>query len=100
MAALELHAPMARVTDIDAPTMVVFDLDPGAPAAMPECAEVGLLVRDVLAGIGLASFAKTSGSKGLQVYVPLNSPHSHDARRRRSPLPSPRCSRRPGPTWW
>ncbi len=78
LAALELHAPMARADGIDAPTMVVYDLDPGAPAAMPECAEIGLLIRDVLAGIGLASFAKTSGSKGLQLYVPLNSPHTHE----------------------
>jgi bifunctional non-homologous end joining protein LigD len=72
MAALEIHAPMARCADIETPTMVVFDLDPGAPAAMPECAEVGLWIRDVLEGIGLRCFAKTSGSKGLQLYVPVN----------------------------
>jgi len=72
MAALELHAPMARGEDIETPTMVVFDLDPGAPAEMAKCAEVGLLLRDVLDGIGLAAFPKTSGSKGLQVYVPAN----------------------------
>ncbi len=78
LAALELHAPMARADDIDVPTMVVYDLDPGAPAAMAECAEIGLLVRDVLAGIGLASYAKTSGSKGLQLYLPLNAPHTHE----------------------
>jgi bifunctional non-homologous end joining protein LigD len=58
--------------------MVVYDLDPGAPAAMAECAEVGLLLRDVLAGIGLSVYAKTSGSKGLQLYLPLNSPHTHE----------------------
>jgi bifunctional non-homologous end joining protein LigD len=74
MAALELHAPMARCADIETPTMVVFDLDPGPPAAMRECAEVGLWLREVLAGVGLESFAKTSGSKGLQVYVPVNRP--------------------------
>jgi bifunctional non-homologous end joining protein LigD len=74
MAALEIHAPMARCIDIEVPTMVVFDLDPGAPAAMPECAEVGLWIRDVLEGIGLRCFAKTSGSKGLQLYVPVNRP--------------------------
>lgn len=72
LAALELHAPMARVGDIDTPTMVVFDFDPGAPATITECSEVALWVRDVLGGVGLASFAKTSGSKGLQLYVPLN----------------------------
>jgi bifunctional non-homologous end joining protein LigD len=74
MAGLEIHAPMARCEDIETPTMVVFDLDPGAPAAMPECAEVGLWIRDVLDGIGLRCFAKTSGSKGLQLYVPVNRP--------------------------
>ena len=78
LAALELHAPMARADDVDAPTMVVYDLDPGEPAAMAECAEVGLLLRDVLAGIGLSVYAKTSGSKGLQLYLPLNSPHTHE----------------------
>lgn len=78
LAALELHAPMARSVDIDVPTMVVFDLDPGPGTAMTECAEVGLWIRDVLAGIDLVSFPKTSGSKGLQVYVPLNTPHDHE----------------------
>ncbi len=77
LAAIELHAPMARADDIEAPQMVVFDLDPGAPAAMTECAEIGLLLRDVLAGIGLTCLAKTSGSKGLQVYVPLNAGPAH-----------------------
>ena len=78
LAALELHAPMARADDIELPTMVVYDLDPGEPAGMTECAEVGLLLRDVLAGIGLSCYAKTSGSKGLQLYLPLNSPHTHE----------------------
>ena len=78
LAALELHAPMARGEDIESPTMVVFDLDPGAPAAMRECAQVGLLLRDVLEGVGLSCFPKTSGSKGLQLYVPLNTACSHD----------------------
>ncbi len=78
LAALELHAPMARADDIESPTMVVYDLDPGAPAGMAECAEVGLWVRDTLEGIGLRSLAKTSGSKGLQLYVPLNTAgHTH-----------------------
>jgi len=79
LAALELHAPMARSHDIETPTMAVFDLDPGPGTAMPECAEVGLWIRDVLDGIGLTAFAKTSGSKGLQVYVPLNTPATHEA---------------------
>jgi bifunctional non-homologous end joining protein LigD len=80
LAALELHAPMARAADIEAPELVVFDLDPGPGAAMPECAEVGLWIRDVLAGVDLDCVAKTSGSKGLQLYVPLNAGavHTHE----------------------
>ncbi len=78
MAALEIHAPMARGVDIDSPTICVFDLDPGEPAAIRECADVALDVRRVLEGFDLVGFPKTSGSKGLQVYVPLNTPHTHD----------------------
>jgi bifunctional non-homologous end joining protein LigD len=79
LAALELHAPMARCDDIETPCMVVFDLDPGEPAAMTECAEVGLWIRDVLEGLKLECFAKTSGSKGLQLYVPVNGqPLTHE----------------------
>jgi bifunctional non-homologous end joining protein LigD len=78
MAALELHTPMARADDIESPTMVVFDLDPGAPATITECAEVALDIRAALAGIDLELFPKTSGSKGLQLYLPLNTPATHD----------------------
>jgi bifunctional non-homologous end joining protein LigD len=80
MAALEVHAPMARCDDIETPTMVVFDLDPGAPAAIRECCEVALSIRDVVGGLGLAVWPKTSGSKGLQLYLPVNRPgvtHEH-----------------------
>jgi bifunctional non-homologous end joining protein LigD len=72
MAALEIHGPMARCHDIETPTMVVFDLDPGAPADIHDCAEVALWIRDVLDGIGLRVWPKTSGSKGLQLYLPVN----------------------------
>ncbi len=78
LAALEIHAPMARGVDIETPTMVVFDLDPGAPATIVECCAVALEIRDVLDLLGLVGFAKTSGSKGLQLYVPLNVPHTHE----------------------
>jgi bifunctional non-homologous end joining protein LigD len=79
LAALEVHAPMARGADIESPTMCVFDLDPGAPAAMRECSEVALDIRHVLDDLaGLECHAKTSGSKGLQLYVPLNRPHGHE----------------------
>ncbi len=78
MAALEVHAPMARADDVDTPTMVVFDLDPGKPATIVECCQVAGEIRDLLSDVGLESWAKTSGSKGLQVYVPLNRTHTHD----------------------
>ena len=72
LASLEIHAPMARAEDPDTPTMVVFDLDPGAPATITECCQVALDIREVLAGLDLEAWPKTSGSKGLQLYVPLN----------------------------
>jgi bifunctional non-homologous end joining protein LigD len=74
LAALELHTPLALAAAPDRPATVVFDLDPGAPAAMLECCEVGMRLHDLFTELGLESFAKTSGSKGLQVYVPLNEP--------------------------
>ena len=76
MAALEVHAPMARAVDIDAPTMVVFDLDPGAPATIVDCCRVALEIQDVLADLDLQIWPKTSGSKGMQLYLPLNTPHT------------------------
>jgi bifunctional non-homologous end joining protein LigD len=69
---------MARGRDIESPTMCVFDLDPGAPAAVKECADVALDIRLVLERIGLVGLVKTSGGKGLQLYVPLNTPHTHE----------------------
>ncbi len=78
LAALEIHAPMARAADIESPTMVVFDLDPGTPATIVDCARVALRIRDLLADLGLQCWPKTSGSKGMQLYVPLNTPHTHD----------------------
>jgi bifunctional non-homologous end joining protein LigD len=78
LAALELHVPMALAADLETPRAIVFDLDPGAPAALRECCQIALLVREVLAAVGLQAWAKTSGSKGLQLYVPLNTPCTHD----------------------
>ena len=72
LADLELHTSLSLAADVERPRMLVFDLDPGAPAAILECAQVGLWVRDVFSALGLESFVKTSGSKGLQAYVPLN----------------------------
>jgi bifunctional non-homologous end joining protein LigD len=72
LAAIELHVPLARADSIERPTALVFDLDPGAPASVVECCRVALQLQGMFDGLGLQSFAKTSGSKGLQVYVPLN----------------------------
>jgi bifunctional non-homologous end joining protein LigD len=73
MAAIELHAPMALADDLDTPRAVVFDLDPGPPATIVDCCRVAVAARDVLAAVDLSGWCKTSGSKGLQMYVPLNS---------------------------
>jgi bifunctional non-homologous end joining protein LigD len=78
LADLELHPSLSLAEDIDRPTVMAFDLDPGAPAGVAECCEVAVLLRDALAQLGLDSYAKTSGSKGLQVYVPLNSEVDYD----------------------
>src|SRR5262245_61171272 len=59
LAALEIHAPMARADDLETPRALVFDLDPGAPAAMRECARTALAIRDVLDAVGLHGLAKT-----------------------------------------
>jgi bifunctional non-homologous end joining protein LigD len=71
LAALELHVPLARVPALDRPTSVVFDLDPGPPAGVLECCRVALWLHGAFERLGLQSFVKTSGSKGLQVYLPL-----------------------------
>jgi bifunctional non-homologous end joining protein LigD len=78
LADLELHTSLSRKNNIERPTMMVFDLDPGAPADMVQCCQVGVWLRDLLAGMKLKSWAKTSGSKGLQVYAPLNTAATYD----------------------
>ena len=78
LAALEIHAPMARSDDIESPTMVVYDLDPGPGTSIVECAQIATVLRDLLDSVDLEVWPKTSGSKGMQLYVPLNTPHSHD----------------------
>jgi bifunctional non-homologous end joining protein LigD len=72
LASIELHVQLSREPELSVPTHMVFDLDPGEPAAILECCEVALKLREVLEKEGLESFCKTSGSKGLQLYVPLN----------------------------
>ncbi len=78
LADLELHTSLSRKSNIKRPTMMVFDLDPGAPADIVQCCQVGLWLRDLLGGMKLKSLAKTSGSKGMQVYVPLNTSVTYD----------------------
>ena len=72
LADLELHTSLSLGKDVLRPNFLVFDLDPGPPANIVQCCQVGLWVRDIFARLKLQSFAKTSGSKGLQIYVPLN----------------------------
>jgi len=74
---LELHTSLARGQKIDQPTMMVFDLDPGPPANIVDCAQVAFWLREKLESKNLQSFPKTSGSKGLQIYVPLNTSTSY-----------------------
>jgi bifunctional non-homologous end joining protein LigD len=72
LADIELHTSLSRAEHPERPTMLVFDLDPGPPAGIVECCEVGLVLGGLFSQLGLESFVKTSGSKGMQVYVPLN----------------------------
>jgi bifunctional non-homologous end joining protein LigD len=72
LASLELHVPLARAGSSETPDSMVFDLDPGDQANILNCARVALILRDLLAHLRLTSYVKTSGKKGLHVYVPLN----------------------------
>lgn len=78
LAAIELHPSLARAPDLEVPTAVVFDLDPGAPADILTCARVAFIVQSALERLGLECWPKTSGSKGLQIYAPLNSGAGYD----------------------
>jgi bifunctional non-homologous end joining protein LigD len=78
IADLELHTPLALAADFERPTTLAFDLDPGPPADVVACCEVALHLRRLMDRLGLASYPKTSGSKGLQVYVPLDGGETYD----------------------
>ena len=78
LADLELHTNLSLASDVAAPTMLVFDLDPGPPATIVECCQVGLWIRDLFSHLKIQTFPKTSGSKGLQLYIPLNTPVTYD----------------------
>jgi bifunctional non-homologous end joining protein LigD len=79
LSSLEMHVFLAKAPRIDRSTSVVFDLDPGPPAGVLECAEVAFRLKEVLADMKLECFVKASGSKGLQVYVPLNTATTYEA---------------------
>ena len=78
LAALELHPSLSRAKDMDNPTVVAFDLDPGPPADIVDCCHVALRLRELFGRFDLECFPKTSGSKGMQVYVPLNTKAGYD----------------------
>jgi bifunctional non-homologous end joining protein LigD len=78
LADLELHTSLSRSPQMERPTVIAFDLDPGAPANIVHCCQVALWVREIFAQFELQAFAKTSGSKGLQIYVPLNAAVTYD----------------------
>jgi bifunctional non-homologous end joining protein LigD len=72
LADIELHTSLSRAEAIERPTAMVFDLDPGAPADVLDCAQVAIWLRGMFEALGLSCYPKTSGSKGMQLYVPLN----------------------------
>lgn len=78
LAAIELHPSLSLAADIMCPRSIVFDLDPGPPANIVQCCQVAFWLRAIFDRFGLQSFPKTSGSKGLQIYVPLNTKTSYD----------------------
>jgi bifunctional non-homologous end joining protein LigD len=78
LASIELHPSLSLAKDIDRPSTMVFDLDPGPPADIVQCAQVGLWLREIFEHFGLQCFPKTSGSKGLQIYVPLHTATTYD----------------------
>jgi bifunctional non-homologous end joining protein LigD len=69
-----MHPLLSIAPDFDSPAVAVFDLDPGEPAGILEAAEIALVLHELLSRIGPESFVKCSGSRGVQVYVPLNRP--------------------------
>ncbi|MBX5470186.1 MAG: non-homologous end-joining DNA ligase [Thermoleophilaceae bacterium] len=78
LADLELHTSLSKADRIERPTVLAFDLDPGPPATIVECSQVALRLREILDSLGLESYPKTSGSKGMQVYAPLNGEVTYD----------------------
>jgi len=78
LASIELHPSLSLAKKIESPTLIAFDLDPGPPANIVQCFQVAFWLREIFDHFGLQSFPKTSGSKGLQIYVPLNTPTTYE----------------------
>ena len=78
IANLELHTSQHRAPALQRPTALVFDLDPGPPAGIIECCQVALRIEGIFSALGLESFPKTSGSKGMQLVVPLNTATNYE----------------------
>jgi bifunctional non-homologous end joining protein LigD len=78
LASLEMHTSLSLSEDRQRPTVMVFDLDPGPPAGLLQCLEVALKLREIFQDLGLESFPKTSGGKGLHLFVPLNNTDTYD----------------------
>ena len=76
LAAIELHPSLSLAKYPERPTVLAFDLDPGPPANVIDCCRIAVRIRDLFSHFGLECFPKTSGSKGLQVYMPLNNPRT------------------------
>jgi bifunctional non-homologous end joining protein LigD len=81
LAAIELHPSLSLGRKPERPTVLAFDLDPGPPADIIDCCKVALRLKGVLDHFGVECFAKTSGSKGMQIYIPLNTPTSYEETR-------------------
>jgi bifunctional non-homologous end joining protein LigD len=78
LASLELHTLLCTAEDLERPTAMVFDLDPGPPATILDCLPVAFRLRDMFKHAGLAVWPKTSGGKGLHLWVPLNTAVTFD----------------------
>ena len=78
LASIELHPSLSLAKKIESPTIIAFDLDPGLPANVLQCCQVAFWLKEIFDHFGLQSFPKTSGSKGLQIYIPLNRPTRYD----------------------
>ena len=81
LAAIELHPSLSLGKKHEQPTVVAFDLDPGPPADILDCSRVALRLRELFGQLELECFAKTSGSKGMQLYVPLNTATTYEETR-------------------